>query len=601
MADSTNAWTPVPETAPAPATPDVYATITKDASTPPPSDVEFDQVKKLWAPVEPEADPTGGAGLATKAWQWANTPLAPEIEEAAKAIAEHVGAPHLADAELNEKYPGAGTASAMIRGGVAGMTEGAGRLLSSFTSPVGIALTLSGLSEDAPIVKHIPALQDLLQLPAVKTLQAAVRTGAGGAFAGEGAHDVATAPTLGGKAAGVVEMATGGLGLESGVPALTGAVGDVIANRSARQAQKLSGQQMSDLMTGAPPSKSASYTPHDLTRAKMYLDAEHATSPITSVEDLRDASDSAITQIEQHVQQAIAANPNDLIRTKPIDAVVARLRQHLRGDALKQGLAALKDLPLWKPLTIEQADRLRLQLNYENKGILKKNNYDVQTARAVDPGFAAREAAVGALRDGIYQQLEARGIHGIADLRRDEGALIKVRNAADSHSLKGESKVGGTGANTLPRRIAGAAVVGGSAMAGDLVGGYPGAAVGAMVGEHLRRSVVTPNMTRNELIERAFKKSTGHPVALPTIPAAPVIAGHLQAAPIVTPPPADPSFVRGVPAEVQRRPTVGLLPAATIPMGSGPDRSEVRAVPAGRGLVVRDPKTGRYKRVYTSN
>jgi hypothetical protein len=68
----------------------------------------------------------------------------------------------------------------------------------------------------------------------------------------------------------------------------------------------------------------------------------------------------------------------------------------------------LADFNFDQPKTLAEADAIRSQLNAENKAVLKKNSYDVATALAADPGFAAREAAAESLRDGIYQRLEHR-------------------------------------------------------------------------------------------------------------------------------------------------------------------------------------------------
>lgn len=151
-------------------------------------------------------------------WEQANTPLIPHIQQAAHAISDFLSQPRQGDQELNDHIKGLGTASAMLRGGAAGMVEGAGNVLAGFTSPVGVALMLSGLAGDSAIVKQIPALKTLLELPAVKGLQRAVQAGAGAGFTAHGVGQVATAPTIAGKAQGVVEAATGALGMASALP-----------------------------------------------------------------------------------------------------------------------------------------------------------------------------------------------------------------------------------------------------------------------------------------------------------------------------------------------------------------------------------------------
>jgi hypothetical protein len=162
-----------------------------------------------------EKDAQGNAVVSgvSKAWDWANTPFLPQIAAAAHEIANYMSRPQLAESEANDTVPGLGTASAMIRGGAAGAVEGAGNVLSSFTSPIGIALTLAGLKGEGVIAENIPAMKSLLDLPAVQALQRAVQGASGAGFAAHGAHKAVTAPTLAEKAQGVVEMAAGGLGV----------------------------------------------------------------------------------------------------------------------------------------------------------------------------------------------------------------------------------------------------------------------------------------------------------------------------------------------------------------------------------------------------
>lgn len=531
----------------------------------------------------------------TSFWQRANTSLVPHIADAADVIANYLDAPTL-DRSKTE---------AQIRGFLAGATQGAGNVLSSFTSPVGLALTAAGLGEDSTIVRAIPALRDLVALPAVKNLQAAVRGLSGAAFAAHGAGQVLTAPTATEKGMGVAEAAAGALGATSALPELRSAMGLDQAIPAWRQtlqqraAERTAGMQTSDLMKAVPPTSRAPWTSDTLTRARPYLEAEHATTPIATVTDLRDAADSAITQIEEHVAQAIAANPNDYIRSNPLNAVQRALSGRARSSDFQAGLDAVADLGLEKPMTVQQADAVRLRLNAENKATLQRNNYDVATARETDPAFAAREAASQSLREGIYNQLEARGITGIADLRRDEGAVIQIRNAAQRQVFAGEKAVGGTGATSPLRQIAAGTVKLAATGVGSAVAGPPGAVAGAVTGDQIARAIARPNLTRDQLVARAFGRSTGQSPVYPAIPDRPSLSGYLTAGPTITPPPGDTSFVRGVPAQPAQRAVAGLLERGATPLGAGPDTSGGGSVPA-RGIVIRDARTGRFRRVYTA-
>lgn len=186
--------------------------------------------------VENAKDANGHAvvnGLSS-AWSMANTPLVPQIADAAHAIANHIDAPKQDRSKT----------IAQIRGFLAGATQGTGDLLAGFTSPVGIALTLAGLGPESRLAEMAPAFKRLLSLPEIKVLQRAVQTGSGAAFGAHGAAQVVTAPTLGEKAQGVVEMATGALGVRQGVAGASVRVPPVARNQNPVEAAAVEfGQQ----------------------------------------------------------------------------------------------------------------------------------------------------------------------------------------------------------------------------------------------------------------------------------------------------------------------------------------------------------------------
>jgi hypothetical protein len=161
--------------------------------------------------------------------------------------------------------------------------------------------------------------------------------------------------------------------------------------------------------------------------AERYVAAEHAGSPIRSVTDFRDAADSAVGKIESQIDAAVKSLPDVKIQTNPLDAAKQALSESVRKDFVTAGMKELDNYPLDGPLTLEQADEVRWQLNRDNQAILKRNNYDQATALATDPGFAARQAASEALRNGIYDGLDENGVPGVRQLRLDEGSLIKLR------------------------------------------------------------------------------------------------------------------------------------------------------------------------------
>ena len=509
-------------------------------------------------------------------WDRANTsPIHAQIQAASHAISDFISQPRVGDAQLNEHVEGLGTLSAMLRGGEAGMVEGAGNVAESFTTPIGIALTLAGLSGDSALVKAVPGLKSLIELPAVNTLRKAVQTIAGAAFAGHGAAQVATAPDLAGKGQGLVEIAAGVGGMHAG---LANAQAAWAANRRTAAGA----QSTLQLKQAVPPTKSAPYTDEQFHRAMPYLDLEHAQEPVTSVQGLRDAADTAVKGIEDHIATLVQTNPTDTIKTNPLAAVKAKLSKSVRGDALAAGLKELDDLKLDQPITVADADRIRKQLNAENTAILKKNSYDVATARAADPGFAAREAAAQSLRTGIYDALDARGAQGVQQLRQDEGAVIALRNAAERQIYAGDKTVGGTAQNSLTRK--------GAALAIRATPGIP-----AVVADPVARLIAPANLTRDALVEKAFANRVPAPA-----PKVPLLAPPTAA----TAPPVAPTAPTGLPpAGLPPKLPAGALPAYRQPIITPPPADTsgvVQAGPAAKGMTVRDPKTGQWKTVYTS-
>ena len=313
---------------------------------------------------------------------------------------------------------------------------------------------------------------------------------------------------------------------------------------------------LSDVKAAIPPSKFAPYQDNDVIAAKPYFEVNHRVTPIDSVEGVRDAADTSIGRIESHIDDLVNQHPTVTIKTSPLHEVAAKLRGSVNRADLEIGLNSLQDYDLgWvreggvqdPPLTLEKADRIRARLNQENKAILKKNGYDVYTARETDPTFAAREAAAESLRDGIYNGLEELGHGDVRALRLDEGSLIKIRNAAENNIYKAQQAVKSTATKTAARTGVNTAIRAGGALVGGTAGalaGPAGAAGGAVAGEMaatpLAESIAkTKPLTRDELVERAFK-GVGNQPTVPTIPGPQLSTGQRAAvaipqAAIVTP------------------------------------------------------------------
>jgi hypothetical protein len=347
-----------------------------------------------------------------------------------------------------------------------------------------------------------------------------------------------------------------------------------------------------DFQKAIPATKSTPYTVEQYTRARPYLEAEHAESPIgtdTGVFDTRDAADSAISKIEDKVAQAIQKNPQDRITTSPLNDVKTALAQNKRGpEFVNAGLSEIKALGLDQPLTVQEADQIRRQLNLENQAALSKNNYKLEAARVSDPAFAAREAASQSLRNGIYGKLEQRGIEGVQDLRQDEGALIAIRNAAQDQIFNGEKIVSGSSPNGLGRQTAAALTRAGATGAGAALGGPTGAIIGAGAGELAARFFTPENLTRNELAARSFSKQVAGSPEYLSVPESPQVRGLLGSGPSVTPAPADasgPVPFRGAQTDPSTR-------AARLGLLLGPKPGEPLVTPPPSGPLQLPQRSG---------
>ena len=339
-------------------------------------------------------------------------------------------------------------------------------------------------------------------------------------------------------------------------------------------------ESQATLKQAIPPTKSTPYTDEQLAAAHPYIESEHAGSPIKSVEDLRDAQDAGVKKIEARISSYVAQDPNNLISTRPGDAARAALAptDKLRAGFSDQGMRELAPYHLDEPMTVAHADALRRQLNAENDAYATTNKYTYAQARATNPAFAAREAAVSALRDGVYKSLADNGFTDAAKLRNDEGALLATRNATQNQIFNGDKNVSGTGTNTIRGKMGKTAIrlgtTGGGAAIGGSMFGPEGATAGALLGGGLGEainSIAFPgNLTRDALVESAFKNSPKSPLDIIRNEATANTAPRLRLTPPpgVTPPPVSTQGELGLEPNkpnFQLTPPAGTTPAAIQP------------------------------------
>ncbi len=266
--------------------------------------------------------------------------------------------------------------------------------------------------------------------------------------------------------------------------------------------------------------------------ARPFLEAVHANpaNPVTiagtdaagprnATAQLVNAADLAVKEIEQHVSSVIAQFPQ-AIAPAPARAVLTRVMQMpgTKPSDVAAARAVIAEYGLDQPRSLADAESLRVRLNAENGSVLEGTGVRQRTAVLTSPAYVARQQAANSLRDGIYDTLEANGVEGIRNLRRSEGAVLKLRNAAVplTRGLRSEATVARTGKTNLPRRLGQMALRAGGAASGAMVAGPVGAAVGSGLGEGAGAGLVTKNLSRNALLERAFQQQFTAPPVMST-------------------------------------------------------------------------------------
>ena len=266
----------------------------------------------------------------------------------------------------------------------------------------------------------------------------------------------------------------------------------------------------------------------DVHAARPFLEAVHEQGvPIVGKEASGGAADQlviaaniAVKEIENHVSSVIQQFPDAVAPAsdKAIMARVAKMPGSSKSD-YAAARAVIAEYGLDQPKSLKDAEGLRQRLNAENRSILEGTGVKQRTAVQTNPAYVARQEAANSLRDGVYNTLEENGVEGIRDVRRGEGSVLKLRNAADplTRGLRSESTVARTGETSLLRRTA--------QRIAPMVGAGTGAAVSggnplvAAAGAEIARDVfggAAKNLSRNALLERAFRQRFTSPPVMST-------------------------------------------------------------------------------------
>lgn len=335
--------------------------------------------------------------------------------------------------------------------------------------------------------------------------------------------------------------------------------------------------------------------------------AEETGRPIQSLADLMDATKAAKQRIWQQYEQLLG--PQRAMRASidlsPVADAIERsipkrtaLQDPARAEAMQRLAQSYR-----RRFSIDDAEQLLQETNADLDAYYNKFPAAKRGAQAANPDTAATVAEAEALRTAIYAHLDDVGDGAAArELKRRYGALLEIDRAA----MKRQNVAARQQPESLSEQVgkvrAAADMARGTwrMLHGDLTGA---ADIAASRAGSAMSTFLKEQQTTDALIRRAFEAFEGRPVPVEMPP--PVrIAGELPPASIRSGPAPDPSYVRAVPGEYAQpgiRPgQKALPPAPTVrPMPAAPDLSGVRATTPGR-MVQRDPRTGRMKRVYSS-
>ena len=271
----------------------------------------------------------------------------------------------------------------------------------------------------------------------------------------------------------------------------------------------------------APPSAKESLNyEENYHRARPYMEAENSEAGIKTVRDAKDAAQSAVGKIEDKVKAYVESLPDTRVEgSKILDSATRALNDERwrTPEEREEGLEALRKLGVSDDLTLKQADALRRRLGQENESYLGTNTAGREAARATNPSFAAKEAAADSLRDMIYDKLEEGGIKDVGNLRKDEGALLSMRDIYERNVGRAERPAPPIARSGLARIGSRRAAQGMGAAVGSIGGplGTAGGIAAGDIGGNVLEDWLNAKKTPNALLEKSFSRKT---VGAPSYP-----------------------------------------------------------------------------------
>lgn len=429
-----------------------------------------------------------------------------------------------------------------------------------------------------------------MMIPAAVTAPLATTAGlATGSIAGAGTE-------AGLKAVGVPEeyseLAGDVAGVGAGVAAAKAAPGvkEAITNKFSRD------PKVSMVKAIKPISTNVTFK-QSLDRSLPELKASELESgkPIENLGDLIDSIEVAKKRVWSQYQDMATQKSIDPYSGKPTvgsaadaqydmssvaDAMEATISAKLRRENPVAAKAIMKLASKYRTaMSLQEAESILKTGNAELEGYYAKYPPSQRKALAANPQVAMKEAQVSALRDAIYNALDSSGEGAVPrEVKQRYGALMNLEREAYRRQNVAERQQPDSLSEQVGKWSAfGHAIKGTARLATGDVGGA--ADIAGAIAQRKAATWLKEQQTTDALIRSALANYKGTPTPLGT-PAPFKPKALIGSGDIVTPAPADTSYVRSAPAMRQVGNRRALPPPSDIITPAPEDTSYVRSVPA---------------------
>jgi hypothetical protein len=403
-----------------------------------------------------------------------------------------------------------------------------------------------------------------------------------------------------GTAAGVpvgaaVEGGAKAIGVPQGTSEFLGTVaGGVAGSKAADVVPRIPGairtqmdkiDPVEGLVRGLKPTAHRTGFASTLQRSLPELKATESALPnkkISGVDDLLAAIDIAKKRVWNQYQKIAGPNAKAYADASPIaDAMEASIPDQLKFEQPGVAKQLVKDASVYrKPLSVEQLESFLKTTNAQLDSYYAKNPLARRIAAGKNPDTAALEAKASAIRDVLYNALDAEGEGGAPrELKQRYGSLLEMERAAwPRRNVAARQQPESLSEQLGKWHGYGQAVKGGVKM---LTGNLSGAAdIASGLAQKELASWVKEQQTTDALVRRAFENYNGSPTPVQAPPPFQP-KGLLTKGDIITPPPKDTSSVHGMPLaphqQVNRMRTA--LPQGGAPFTQGTGVPDMTAPP----------------------